>query len=238
LIGTATSSPFTINWSNVAAGSYTLVAKATDNGGAASSSTAVKVTVQAQPPPPPSPGEIVLYANDISIMSGWSKVQDASAAAGIKLATTDLGWSTTDVPLASPTRYFEVTFQAAAATRYRLWLRLRATADSKYNDSVWVQFSASVDGSGSPVYRIGTTTALNVNLENCYQCGVNGWGWQNRAYWTTDTGEVWFESSGAQTIRVQVREDGVTLDQIVLSPRTYLNAAPGPVTNDATIVPK
>ena len=45
-------------------------------------------------------------------------------------------------------------------------------------------------------------------------------------------------SSGTHTIRIQVREDGVQLDQIVLSPSTYLNTAPGGVTNDSTIVPK
>jgi hypothetical protein len=40
------------------------------------------------------------------------------------------------------------------------------------------------------------------------------------------------------TMRVQVREDGVQLDQIVLSPTTYLSAAPGPPTADSTIVAK
>src|SRR5207247_2335361 len=90
----------------------------------------------------------------------------------------------------------------------------------------------------NPVYRTGTTAGLLVNLENCFSCGISGWGWQNHAYWLTDTGEVWFAQGGLHTIRVQVREDGVMLDQIVLSPATYLVNPPGPVTNDTTIVPK
>jgi hypothetical protein len=49
---------------------------------------------------------------------------------------------------------------------------------------------------------------------------------------------VTFPTTGTRTLRVQVREDGVQLDQIVLSPGRYLNAAPGGVTNDSTIVPK
>lgn len=53
---------------------------------------------------------------------------------------------------------------------------------------------------------------------------------------------VWLQFSdtvaGGRSLRVQVREDGVQLDQIVLSATTYLNAAPGPVTADSTIVPK
>jgi endonuclease/exonuclease/phosphatase family metal-dependent hydrolase len=49
---------------------------------------------------------------------------------------------------------------------------------------------------------------------------------------------VRFASSGEHTIRVQTREDGVDVDQIVLSPVKYLNSAPGPITNDSTILSK
>jgi len=49
LIGTATTSPYSISWTNVAAGTYTLTAKATDNGGAVTTSTAVTVTSNAPP---------------------------------------------------------------------------------------------------------------------------------------------------------------------------------------------
>ncbi|MES3001197.1 MAG: Ig-like domain-containing protein [Pseudomonadota bacterium] len=47
LIGTATSAPYSVTWSNVAAGSYSLTAKATDNGGAVTTSAAVAITVSA-----------------------------------------------------------------------------------------------------------------------------------------------------------------------------------------------
>ncbi|QMU31022.1 DUF4082 domain-containing protein [Adhaeribacter radiodurans] len=45
LLGTDTSSPYSFTWSNVAAGTYSLIAKATDNGGATTASTSVNVTV-------------------------------------------------------------------------------------------------------------------------------------------------------------------------------------------------
>jgi hypothetical protein len=45
LIGSDTASPFSINWSNVGAGAYTLTAIATDNAGATTTSAAVTVTV-------------------------------------------------------------------------------------------------------------------------------------------------------------------------------------------------
>ena len=44
-IGSSTTSPYTISWSNVAAGSYTVTAKATDNSGATTTSSAISLTV-------------------------------------------------------------------------------------------------------------------------------------------------------------------------------------------------
>lgn len=47
LLGTVTAAPYTLAWSNVAAGTYTLTAKATDNLGIATTSSSVKVVVAA-----------------------------------------------------------------------------------------------------------------------------------------------------------------------------------------------
>lgn len=154
------------------------------------------------------------------------------------MTTTDQGWASLDAPQAAPAHYFEMTFDAPAATTYRVWLRLRAIGNSKWNDAVWVQFSDSVLTSGSAAYRIGTSSGLMVNLERCSGCGVSGWGWQNRAWWLSQQTTVRFAAAGTHTIRVQTREDGVEVDQIVLSPATYMSAAPGQPLNDTVIVPK
>ena len=45
MLGTDTTSPYSNTWNNVAAGSYTLTAKATDNGGAITTSAPVNITV-------------------------------------------------------------------------------------------------------------------------------------------------------------------------------------------------
>jgi endonuclease/exonuclease/phosphatase family metal-dependent hydrolase len=48
---------------------------------------------------------------------------------------------------------------------------------------------------------------------------------------------IYFQSTGTQTIRVQTREDGLSIDQIVLSPQAYLNSSPGALKNDTVILP-
>jgi phosphatidylserine/phosphatidylglycerophosphate/cardiolipin synthase-like enzyme len=185
-----------------------------------------------------TPAEVVIYASDVGTRVGWNTVSDSTAAGGIKLSNADAGGSVVAAPAASPAQYFDAAFQAQANTRYRVWLRLRAINDSKFNDSIFVQFSDSVTSSGTPVYRIGTTDGYVINLWTCSTCASVGWGWQRNAYWLADSGDVWFQNSGSHTIRVQIREDGVEIDQIVISPSAFATNPPGPVSNDTTIVPK
>lgn len=47
---------------------------------------------------------------------------------------------------------------------------------------------------------------------------------------------VYFKSPGTHTIRIQTREDGLGIDQIVLSPETYLQTSPGTLKQDTTIL--
>jgi hypothetical protein len=186
-----------------------------------------------------APPEIVIYASDVTTKVGsWTHTADATAAANTLLRSADTGYANTNNALASPLHYFEATFNAVAGTRYRVWVRMRAKDNSKLNDSVYVQFSDSVNASGNPIYRIGTTSSITENLWTCSTCQTFGWGWSRHAYWLGDTGDVWFQNTGSHQIRIQTREDGVDIDQIVISPAKYLTAAPGPVSNDNTIVPK
>ena len=75
-------------------------------------------------------------------------------------------------------------------------------------------------------------------IEDCNGCGVSGWGWQDNGYGIGVLGPVMYFTAGAQTIRIQDREDGIAIDQIVLSPDTYLNSSPGLTKNDTTILKK
>jgi hypothetical protein len=102
---------------------------------------------------------------------------------------------------------------------------MRAEGNYWGNDSVHVQFSGTVDASGTPIFRIGTATAADVNLENCSGCGLAGWGWQDNA-WGRIADPIFFERTGPQRLRIQPREDGVLIDQIIISAGTYLNTGP------------
>src|SRR5688572_11491107 len=191
-------------------------------------------------PPPPTSSDVVLWAAEAPLKIGsWSVTADATAAGGSRLGNPDAGAPKLQNPRANPSDYFEMTFNADAGTDYRLWLRSKAHNDFWGNDSVFIQFSDSLNSSGSAVYRIGTTSAAEINLEDCSGCGIQGWGWQDNGWGIGVLGPlIRFQSTGTHTVRIQVKEDGLSIDQIVLSPQTYLNAAPGALRNDNTILPK
>ena len=68
---------------------------------------------------------------------------------------------------------------------------------------------------------------------------VSGWGWQDNGYGTGVLGPtIAFERNGQQTIRIQRREDGISIDQIVLSPVTYLTMSPGKTKDDDRVLPR
>jgi hypothetical protein len=102
---------------------------------------------------------------------------------------------------------------------------------------VHVQFSGSVTSTGTATYRIGTTSATSYNLEACSGCGLSGWGWEDNGWGIGVLGpQIYFATTGTQRIRIQSREDGLSIDQIVLSAQKYLTTAPGPTKNDTTIL--
>ena len=235
LVSTRTAAPWSFTWSGVAEGSYSLTARATDNLNATTTSDAVPVSVRAASS---TTSEIVLYAADATSITGdWQIVTDASAAGGRRLQNPNAGAAKLSAPLAEPIAYFELTFNADAGRPYRLWMRGMATANSWANDSVYIQFDQSVGEDGAPVNRIGTTSAATYTLEDCLSCGVAGWGWQDDMFGAGVFGPpIYFANSGQQRIRIQVREDGLGIDQVVLSAVTYFTSAPGAVKNDSTIL--
>jgi len=179
-------------------------------------------------------GDILLYAADATAVAGnWVKQDDATAAGGGAMRNPDRGAAKRTSPLAAPADYFELTFTPQPNVPYRLWMRGKADGDAYSNDSVFVQFS------GTSTFGIGTTSAMEYNLEDCSGCGVSGWGWQDNGWGANVLGPtITFTSPGPHRLRVQVREDGLAIDQVLLSPSKFLSASPGALKNDTTIYPR
>ncbi len=217
-------------------GSYTLLAVAASLGLVACEATSPEDSVVSLSTA--SPDDIVLHPVDATVRVGsWQVVSDASAARGQRLYQPNAGVPRTDAAVASPAHYFELSFTAPAGVPFRLWMRGKGEGDSGANDSVWVQFSDSIDAAGQPAFRIGTTSGTMVNIEDCAGCGLSGWGWQDNGLGVGALGPtIRFASSGTHRVRVQAREDGTSFDHLVLSPTTFLSTSPGAVVNDTTIL--
>ena len=212
--------------------------RALNTGGFSPYSNTASATTPA--PPQPAAGDVVLWAAESPTKVGaWSVVGDATAAGGSRISNPDAGAPKRGNASANPADYFEMTFNAQSGVNYRLWVRSKAQDDFWGNDSVFIQFSDSVDSRGAAVFRIGTNGATEMNLEACSGCGIQGWGWQDNGWGVNVLGPlIRFQTTGTHTIRIQVREDGLSIDQIVLSPQTYLSTAPGGLRNDNTILAK
>ena len=89
------------------------------------------------------------------------------------------------------------------------------------------------------MYRINSTSATAYVLEDCSGCHVQGWGWQDNGYGAGVLGPlIYFDATGPQTMRIQTREDGLSIDQMLLISGPSRDISPGLTKNDTTIVPK
>ena len=101
LLGTTTAAPYTIAWSNVGAGSYSLTAVATDSDGAATTSGSVTITVVA--PPPSAPSLTSLALNPSSVTAGGSSqgtvtLSAAAPSGGVTVALSSSNAGVVYVP--------------------------------------------------------------------------------------------------------------------------------------------
>jgi hypothetical protein len=225
------------NSSTVPAG--IVLAQAPAEGTAASPASPVALVVSAGPTDPSAIDEVVMHvAGHAQVLGGWSVVPDATAAGGARLQNPNAYAPKLNTPLAAPTQAFDLTFDAEAGKGYRIWIRGKALNNSYTNDSVFVQFSGSVTAAGVPNWRIGTTDATTIVLEDCSGCWPHDWGWADNGYGAGALGPlVYFAQTGPQRLRIQMREDGLGIDQVVLSAVQFVTARPGATIDDLTILP-
>ena len=217
----------------LAPGTHEVTVRAFDDRGGIDSQT-LTVTILPEP-------EIVMRPWSANFIPNgtWAYIEDSTAADGTRYGDPDRGAPKTNAPLANPENFLRVEFVADPNLTYKLWVRSKAERNSWANDSIWLQFSGAIDVNGQPVFRSGTTSGLAVNLEECSGCGLSGWGWRDERWGAALNGEpllLRFPQGGSQLIVIQSREDGLAVDQIVLSAERYRTSAPGSAKNDTTIV--
>ena len=213
-----------------APGTYMFTLTVQDGRGGVATDT-MRVTIAPQP-------EVVIFPGVAFDVHGrWTRVDDATAAFSGRLYYPNLGAPKSAAPAANPTEYVDIIFPADPTQTYKLWVRLKADANNWANDSIWLQFDDAIALNGR-AYAIGTTSGLAINLEECSGCGVAGWGWEDDGWGAPNRNGVTlrFREPGMRRLRIQVREDGVSIDQIVLSAVRYRTTRPGTAKNDTVIL--
>ncbi len=114
-----------------------------------------------------------------------------------------------------------MTFNAQAGIPYHLWMRGKADKNNWANDSVYVQFSGAVDAA-APRCIASARRRPRRSASKTAPMPASPAGAGTTTPTTALATPLYFATTGPQTIRVQVREDGLSLDQIVLSSSTYL----------------
>ncbi|OMP76348.1 hypothetical protein BW716_25480 [[Flexibacter] sp. ATCC 35208] len=175
LLGTSTASPYSYSWTSVAAGTYSLTAKATDNGGASTTSSAVSITVSgststgncagvATYQPYPS----VYNAGDKVVYNGYLYVSLANGLYNVTPGTADYWWQ----PLgacSSSARVANTTYETADSvpvtvypnpvTGSTLQVKVSVVAGEQVVLELW-----SVDGTGPVVRKVYTAGAKGAQM--------------------------------------------------------------------------
>jgi hypothetical protein len=121
LIGSDSSSPFSITWNNVAAGNYTVVAIATDNLGLMTTSGPVHVTVNLPQAPPVAPGNlsaIAISSNRIDL--AWSDNSTNEDGFAIERSADGVNFSQITTVAANLTSYSNTGLTASKTYSYRV----------------------------------------------------------------------------------------------------------------------
>ncbi|MET0290126.1 MAG: glycosyl hydrolase family 18 protein [Pseudoxanthomonas sp.] len=154
-IGVDTSAPYGVSWSNVAAGSYSLTAVATDNANATTRSAAVNITVNGSSSPdataPSVPGSLASTAQTASsITLSWGASTDNAGGTGV--AGYDVYRNGSLVGSSTVTGYTDAALTANTSYTYRV--RARDNAGNASAQSAQVSAKTSVAGGGGGSKRV------------------------------------------------------------------------------------
>jgi len=148
-LGVDTSSPYSVNWSNVAAGSYAIKAVATDNAGATGTSALANITVNPVTSPdttaPSVPAGLAAPSVTASSVNlSWNASTDNAGGSGV--AGYDIYRNGALVGSSSGTGYTDSGLTAATAYTYRV--RARDNANNASAQSGQITATTSQGGGG------------------------------------------------------------------------------------------
>lgn len=133
LLGTDTSAPFSFSWNGVAAGSYTLVAVATDNLGAQAQSAPVTITVNPPSIPAAPSGLSAVPLAKRKIQLTWTDNSANESGFKIERSTDSVTWSQIATVGANTTSYTNNGLKNGVTYYYRV-RAYNASGDSGYSN--------------------------------------------------------------------------------------------------------
>ncbi|SEG98319.1 Cellulose binding domain-containing protein [Nonomuraea solani] len=145
LLGTDTSSPYGYSWTNVAAGSYSITARATDNAGLTTTSSPVGITVS-----PPTGPALVVSPTTLSVPEA------GTASFGVSLSQAPTSNVTVSIARASGDTDLTVSGTATRTFTPANWNTAQNVAIAAANDTDTT--------SGSAVFRVSATGYTPVDV--------------------------------------------------------------------------
>jgi hypothetical protein len=178
LLGTDNSAPYSFTWTNVAAGNYTVSAKATDNGGATANSNSVTIAVNG-----PSSNLALNRPGTASTATGSfvaGNAFDASITTRWESAYADPQWVYVDLGNTYNVNRVKITWETAMAKDYEIQVSTNATSwttiKTVTGNSVTVNDHTGLTGSGRYVRIYGTarTTTYGYSIFGVEVYGSGG----------------------------------------------------------------
>jgi hypothetical protein len=196
-LGEDTSSPYSFAWTNVAVGSYTLTAKATDNLGATTTSSGVNITVSSTTNPPPTVS-ISSPANGASFTAPASVTINANASDNGSVTKVEFFNGATKLGEDTSSPYSFAWTNVAAGTYA---LTAKAT-DNQSATTTSATVNITVNGGGGNCATVAQYVENNgyvagsrvKNAGSQYECKPYPYsGWCNGAAWAygPGTGTYW-----------------------------------------------
>ena len=164
LLGTDTTSPYSYTWSSVAAGSYSLTARATDNGGAVTTSAAVNITVSGSTAPTAPSGLTATAASSSQIHLAWTDNASNETGFYVERSTASASGFSQIASLGANVTTYSSTGLTASTTYYYRVRAYNSVGNSAYSNTA----SATTPASGVPTAPSGLTataaSSTQINL--------------------------------------------------------------------------